>query len=149
MVMVIQPLRFGKSDERRSDRKVKAALLIALAVPIIAGIGCGLDIVRGMAVEARLAKAVNAAALAGSRVMSDQQRDSHIRSFFTASFPSGYLGSTEPMLAIADDQQAGTLTVRGRAIMHSVFLGLLQDEEITFEASSEVRLPGTTTRKGA
>lgn len=81
--------------------------------------------------------------------MFDQQRDSHIRSFFTASFPSGYLGSTEAMLAISDDQRTGTLTVRGRAIMHSVFLGLLQDEEITFEASSEVPLPGTGARRGA
>ena len=149
MVMVIQPLRFANPDERRPSRKLKYAILAILAVPVICGIGCGGDALRGMAVEARLSKAVNYAALAGSRVMFDHQRDSHIRSFFNASFPEGYLGSTDAMLAIADDERTGTLTVRGRAIMNSLFLGLLQDEEITFEASSEVRLPGNGSRRGA
>lgn len=147
MVMVYHPCPIGRHEVRRSGRKTTLALTIALAVPLTAGLGYSVDTVRGFAVQARLSKAVDAAALAGGRVMFDDQRDGHIRTFFEDAFPKGFLGTAPPSLAIADDPRSGTLTVSGRTTVQAVFLRLVGKGDLTVEAHSVVRR-GSSGRKG-
>ncbi|HYG87408.1 MAG TPA: pilus assembly protein TadG-related protein [Azospirillum sp.] len=120
-------------------RKITIAALLMLTLPLIAGIGCGLDAVRGYVVQAKLSRAVDEAALAGGRVLFDNQRDGHIRKFFETAFPAGFLGAKAAPLAIADNPGDGTLTVRGTATVRAGFLALLGLGDLTLEARSVVR----------
>ena len=145
MVMVYHPYPLGHHEDRRSGRKTVLALAFAMGLPLVVGVGYTVDTVRGYAVQARLSQAVDAAALAGGRVMFDNQRDGHIRTFFETAFPSGFLGAHTAPLAISDDPRAGTLTVSGRATVKAMFLRLLGGNDLIVEAQSVVR---RNTRKG-
>ncbi|MCW2237324.1 hypothetical protein [Azospirillum canadense] len=147
MVMVYHPYSLRQHEDRRGGRKAVLAVLFALAVPLAVGAGYTMDAVRGYAVQARLSQAVDAAALAGGRVMFDDQRDGHIRTFFSIAFPNGFLGSNTAPLAIADDPRAGTLTVSARATVKALFTRLLGGDDVTVEAHSMVRLGGAHGRK--
>lgn len=147
MVMVYHPYSLRQHEDRRGGRRAVLAVLFALAVPLAVGAGYTMDAVRGYAVQARLSQAVDAAALAGGRVMFDDQRDGHIRTFFSNAFPSGFLGANTAPLSIADDPQAGTLTVSASATVTSLFTRLLGGDDMTVEAQSIVRLSGTRGRK--
>ncbi|MDQ2104712.1 hypothetical protein QSG27_18575 [Azospirillum sp. C340-1] len=115
------------------------ALIAALGLPLALGAGYTMDTVRGYAVQARLAQAVDAAALAGGRVMFDDQRDGHIRTFFDNAFSKGFLGAHAVALTIEDDSRSGVLTVHGRATVKALFTRILGGNDLTVEAQSVVR----------
>ncbi len=147
MTLVYRPLPYGGHEGRRTGRRFALVLGLLLAAPAILGAGCTLDAVRGYAVRARLAQAVDSAALAGGRVMFDTQRDGHIRSFFDKAFPNGFLGAHADPLTIAEDAAAGTLTVSGRASLNAMFLRLFGNGDVTVEARSIVRRAVLHARK--
>ncbi|WP_448206878.1 TadE/TadG family type IV pilus assembly protein [Azospirillum sp. sgz302134] len=149
MVMVYHPYELRPHEERRSGRKAVLALVFALGLPMVAGFGYTIDTLRGYAVQARLSQAVDAAALAGGRVMFDDQRDGHIRTFFATAFPNGFLGSNTAPLAIDDDPRAGTLTVSGQATVKALFTRLMGGTDLTVEAHSIVRRGSAHGRKGS
>lgn len=130
------PCPLGQPARRSPVRRV--ALLLML-VPLVGAIGYGADAMRSHMVQARLARAVDEAALAGGRVLFDNQRDGHIRKFFETAFPAGFLGAEPAPLAIADNPADGTLTVRGSAVVHSGLLRLFGFQDFTLEARSVVR----------
>ncbi|WP_245986255.1 pilus assembly protein TadG-related protein [Azospirillum thermophilum] len=67
MTLVYRPLPYGGQHEvRRTGGRIIAMVVAALAVPTIVGAGCTVDALRGVAVQARLSQAVDAAALAGA-----------------------------------------------------------------------------------
>ena len=139
MTLVYRPLPYGGHEDRRTGRHLLLVVALVLAIPTVLGAGCTVDALRSYAVEARLAQAVDAAALAGGRVMFDSQRDGHIRSFFDKAFPRGFLGSDLSPLTIAEDAAAGTLTVSAHATVNAIFLRLFGKKEVTVEAQSIVR----------
>ncbi|MBP2299619.1 pilus assembly protein TadG-related protein [Azospirillum picis] len=147
MTLVYRPLPYGGHEDRRTGRHVLLAVALLLSIPAVVGAGCTIDAVRGFAVEARLSHAVDAAALAGGRVMFDSQRDGHIRSFFDKAFPNGFLGSNLSPLTIAEDAAAGTLTVSAHATVNAIFLRLFGKKEVTIEAQSIVRRGSQHARK--
>ena len=147
MTLVYRPLPYGGHEGRRTGRRYVFVVALALAAPAILGAGCTLDALRGYAVRARLAQAVDSAALAGGRVMFDTQRDGHIRSFFDKAFPNGFLGAHADALTIAEDAAAGTLTVSGRASLNAMFLRLFGNGDVTVEARSIVRRAVLHARK--
>ncbi len=147
MTLVYRPLPYGGHEGRRTGRRVALFLFLALIAPIIVGVGCTVDTLRGYAVQARLSQAVDAAALAGGRVMFDTQRDGHIRSFFDKAFPNGFLGAQAAPLTIADDVDAGTLTVSGSASLNALFLRLFGNGNVKVEARSIVRRTSLHARK--
>lgn len=142
MVLVYHPYPLRQPVTRRTGRKTVIALIVALGLPMAVGVGYTVDAVRGFAVQARLSQAVDAAALAGGRVMFDEQRDGHIRTFFESSFPDGFLGSNVGPLAISEDPRAGTLKVSGRATVKTLFMRLLGGGDVTVEAESVVHCNG-------
>ncbi|MGQ9367330.1 pilus assembly protein TadG-related protein [Azospirillum sp. ST 5-10] len=128
-------------DRRRGgrSRRIGVTLAILVALPLACCLGLGVDAMRGYLVEARLSRALDAAALAGGRVHVDEQRDGHVRTFFKAAFPDGFLGADPAPLTIAEDRENGTLIVRATARVHAVFRRLLGFDDLTVEARSVVR----------
>lgn len=142
MVMVYQPTPYAYQKVRRSGRRGGATTAVVVLLAVLAtAVGFGAEALRGWAVQARLSQAVDAAALAGGRVFFDTQRDGHIRSFFAAAFPSGYLGARPGAIAIQADHETGTLTVTARATVGAIFQRLLGEGEMTMQAVSVVRRP--------
>ncbi|AWU94281.1 pilus assembly protein TadG-related protein [Azospirillum ramasamyi] len=138
MTLVYRPLPYGGHEDRRTGRHLLLVVGLILAIPTVLGAGCTLDALRSFAVEARLSHAVDAAALAGGRVMFDSQRDGHIRSFFDNAYPRGFLGADLSPLTIAEDAAAGTLTVSAHATVNAIFLRLFGKKEVTVQAQSVV-----------
>ncbi len=136
------PCPLGRPHRPSPARRAGIAALVLVALGVLGGIGYGIDMVRGYMVQARLARAVDEAALAGGRVLFDNQRDGHIRKFFETAFPAGFLGADPAPLAIADNPADGTLTVRGTAVVHSGLFKLLGFKDFTLEARSVVRRAG-------
>ena len=133
------PCPLGRPARPSLARRAGIAAMLLLALPLLGGIGWGLDTVRGCVVQARLSRAVDEAALAGGRVAFENQRDGHIRQFFETAFPAGFLGADPAPLAIADNPSDGTLTVRGTAVVHSGLFRVLGFKDFTLEARSIVR----------
>lgn len=122
-------------------RRILQGLLIASLFPLAAGIGIGAEAVRGAVVQARLARAVDEAALAGGRVMHDSQRDGHVRRFFEQAFPAGFLGARTAPLEIDADMEQGILSVHAQATVEATFLRLIGVHDMTVEAEALVRRP--------
>ncbi|WP_246472320.1 MULTISPECIES: hypothetical protein [Azospirillum] len=146
--MVYQPYALQHRQERRSGRRLALALIVALGLPLAVGAGYTMETVRGYAVQARLAQAVDAAALAGGRVMFDDQRDGHIRTFFDNAFSKSFLGAHAAALRIEDDTNSGVLTVHGRATVKALFTRVLGGSDLVVEAQSVVRR-NVRARKGS
>jgi len=138
------PCPLGQPVRPSMARRAGTALLLLLLVPLLAGVGYGVDRVRGYMVQARLTRAVDEAALAGGRVLFDNQRDGHIRKFFETAFPAGFLGAEPAPLAIADNPSDGTLMVRGTATVRSGLFKALGFTDFTLEARSVVRRASRT-----
>lgn len=80
------------------------AVFLGLAiVPLVGAIGIGVDTARGFLVRSRLSQALDAAALAGGRVMFETYRDQDVTMYFTSNFPNGFLGATVGTPVITDD----------------------------------------------
>jgi hypothetical protein len=133
------PCPLGQPARPSMARRAGIAVLLLMLLPVLGGVAYGLDMVRGSMVQARLTRAVDEAALAGGRVLFDNQRDGHIRKFFETAFPSGFLGAEPAPLAIADNPSDGTLMVRGTARVYSGPFKLLGFDDFTLEARSVVR----------
>lgn len=133
------PCPLGQPARPSPARRLAVAALLLMLLPLLAAVGYGADTVRSHVVQARLMRAVDEAALAGGRVLFDNQRDGHIRKFFETAFPAGFLGAEPAPLAIADNPVDGTLTVRGTAVVHSGVLRLLGFQDFTLEAHAVVR----------
>ena len=63
-------------------------------IPLIAFVGIGTDTARGYILKSRLSYALDAAGLAGGRVVYSANRDADIQMYFDANFPPGYMGAT-------------------------------------------------------
>lgn len=129
----------GGHHGRHTSRRAGIVLGLLVAVPLACAVGLGIDAARGYLVEARLARALDAAALAGGRIHVDEQRDGHVRKFFEAAFPDGFLGASPAPLTIADDKGDGTIVVRASARVRALFRRLVGLGDLTVEAHSVVR----------
>jgi Flp pilus assembly protein TadG len=139
MVMLHTYPQAAFQDDRRTGRRVIRLLAVLCLSPLLVMGGVGVDALRGYMAQARLSRAVDAAALAGGRVFFDNQRNSHIRRFFDTTFPSGFLGTVPVDLAIDVDTDEGTLTVSGRTTMGRYFFDLMGDGALSLEAVAKVR----------
>ncbi len=121
------------------DRRGSVALFVAVTIiPLIGFVGLATDAARGYLVKSRLSYALDAAGLAGGRVMFSDTRDEDIVMYFNANFPPGYLGATVdgPYFQATDD--GDVLTVEASATVPTTFMRLLGYETITVAAATEV-----------
>lgn len=115
-----------------------AIFMAAGIVAFVGFAGLSVDAVRGYLVQSRLAGALDAAGLAGARVMFSQNRDQDIVSFFNANFPSGYLGATVTGPLITEDANQEVLTLTAQATIDTSFMRVLGFNSMTVSALSEV-----------
>lgn len=112
--------------------------MAAGVVAFVGFVGLSVDAVRGYLVQSRLAGALDAAGLAGARVMFSPGRDQDIVDFFNANFPSGYLGATVSGPQIAEDAKKEVLTLTAQATIDTSFMRVLGFNSLTVSALSEV-----------
>lgn len=142
MVMLYQPAPMVTRDPPRSGRLAGRLVAGTVLVAVAMAGAFAFDTVRSSIVRAKLAHAVDSAALAGGRVLYDEQRDTHMRRFFEAAFPTGYLGARPSPLSISADPPNGLLTVSARATIRSLFQRIFDRGEIVVQADSVVRRQG-------
>ncbi len=130
--------RFGR-DKRGSIATIAAIGML----PLIAGIGIGVDSGRAYLLRARLSQALDAAALAGGRVMYESTRNADIAMYFDANFPQGFMGATVagPTAAganITPDASGQTITVTASATLATTFMKVVGQDTMTVSASTTV-----------
>jgi len=141
MVMLYPSPRAAIREEKSGLRRVIPLIVLILLSPLAPLGGLGVDALRGYMVQARLSRAIDAAALAGGRVFFDSQRNSHITRFFQTAFPSGFLGSVPPEIEVLVDTDKGTLTVSGKTALKRTFFDMLGLGKVTLQAEAKVYKP--------
>ena len=122
-----------------ADRRGGIQVLFALAlVPLLAGVGLAIDAARGYMVKARMSVAVDAAALAGARSLHMDTWESDVQRFFTANFPTGYMGVEMTPLSITANSEEHTVEVVAQASMPTTFMKLLKINDFDVEVRTVV-----------
>ena len=130
--------RFGR------DRRGSVATFVAISLlPIVASIGISVDGARAYLARARLSQALDAAALAGGRVMFETTRNADIAMYFNANFPQGFMGATVagPTASggnIAVDVTGQIITVTASATLPTTFMQVVGQTTMTVNASTTV-----------
>ena len=115
-----------------------AVFLAAGIVVLSAAVGLGVDTIRGYLVQSRLAAALDAAGLAGARVMYSDTRDDDIRMYFEANFPQGYMGATIDGPNFTVDANSEILSIDASATIDTSFMRILGFQTLTVSANSEI-----------
>ena len=125
--------RFAK-DERGSVIVFLAASLIVL----VGVVGLSVDTIRGYLVQSRLSAALDAAGLAGARVMFSPTRDADIQMYFAANFPPGFMGATVTGPVITANADNSILSVTAQATIDTTFMRVLGFDNLNLAAASEI-----------
>jgi Flp pilus assembly protein TadG len=106
-----------------ADRRGGAGIMVGVAiVPLVTAVGVGMDAARGYMVKAKLSQALDAAGLAGAKVMTSASRNADIQMYFNANFPNGYLGATVGTPTITPDANNANLTLTVTATVPTLFM---------------------------
>ncbi|MEQ9189775.1 MAG: pilus assembly protein TadG-related protein [Alphaproteobacteria bacterium] len=124
---------------KRSRRGAIAAFLAVSIVPLVAVTGLAIDTTRGYLVKSRLSAALDAAGLAGGRVMFSPERDGDIQMFFDTNFPPGYMGATLSGPVVTINTSAETLTLDASATIPTSFMSVVGIQDMTVTASTVIR----------
>lgn len=132
--------RFRRLGRRfiKDESGAIAVLLFAGIFVLVGVVGLGVDTIRGYLVQSRLSAALDAAGLAGGRVMFSPTRDDDIRMYFAANFPPGYMGATVTGPIIATDAGNSVLTLSASADVDTSFMRVLGFDTMTVASSSQV-----------
>lgn len=123
----------------RRSRKGAVSALVALSIaPMVTTMGLAIDTARGYLVKARLSQAIDAAGLAGGRVMSSANRNADINMYFNANFPSGYMGATITGPTITPSADGTQLTLSATAVVPTTFLAVAHIPNMTVQASNQI-----------
>jgi Flp pilus assembly protein TadG len=117
-----------------------AVLVAAAIIPLVGALGLATDTARGYMVKARLSQALDAAALAGGKVMlsPDATRDADIEMYFNANFPPGYMGADVSDLEITENVAGDVLEVTATATINTTFMQVLGFDTLTVGAATAV-----------
>ena len=106
--------------------------------PILGMVGLGADAGRAYLVEAKLGQALDAATLAGGKLMLDPNRNTTIQQYFNANFPANYMGAVVGALSIAADSTNENLTISTTATLSTGLLQLVGTPAVTVGAQTVV-----------
>lgn len=122
------------------DQRGGVVIFVALSmIAFFALAGVATDSGRGYLLQARLSHALDAAGLAGGRIMLLPERDDDIRTYFNANFPPNYLGSSVEGPFIEADEDKESLTLTARATIRTTFMQFLGIPTTTVSARTVIR----------
>ncbi len=125
------------------ERRGNVAPLLAVAIiPLVAAVGLSIDGARGWLVKSRLSQAIDAAGLAGGRVISQAaQRDADIEMFFRANFPAGYMDAVVegPEIAVDSETSPTQITIQATATVPTTFMRVVGQTQIKVSARTVVQ----------
>ena len=115
-------------------------LLVAIAlVPLLAFVGLAVDGGQAFAVESRLIQAVDAAALAGGKLIDQpERRTADVDNVLAANFPDGTLGATLTDHNSVFDDDNGRVTVTASATFNTSFMRIFGWDTLTVSTQTVV-----------
>lgn len=119
------------------DANVSVMTAVGL-IPLITAVGVATDSALAFMVKTRMQAAVDAAALAGGRVIYADQTTSVAREFFDLNFPPGYLSSSVTSFALSKDEETGIVALDAEASVPTVFMHLVNIDAVTVTARTVV-----------
>jgi Flp pilus assembly protein TadG len=130
-----------------ADRRGAVAMLAGLAaIPLLAMAGAAIDLTRLYLVHSRLVTAVDAAALAGARVINDLDRDAQIQRWFWANFTrdsqqgrTGYLGAEITGFNISVEESNRVVRLQVRASLPTTVLRVFGQDALVATADHAAR----------
>lgn len=122
------------------DGRGTVSVLFGLSVVAVVGfLGLATDAGRGYIAKARLGQALDAAALAGGKVIHLPYRDAEIQKYFEANFPDDYMGSAVVEFDIDVGSGNEQLTISATAKVPTTFLRVLHIDDMKVSARSVVK----------
>ncbi|MEO3474215.1 pilus assembly protein TadG-related protein [Roseomonas sp. CAU 1739] len=120
------------------DRRGAVALMAGLSIiPLLTMAGAAIDLTRLYILHSRLVTAVDAAALAGARVINELDRDTQIQRWFWANFTrdrpgvsTGFIGADVTAFTISVDETSRAVRVRVRAALPTTVLRLFGQDAL-------------------
>ncbi|CAH0139958.1 TadE/TadG family type IV pilus assembly protein [Roseomonas sp. CECT 9278] len=130
-----------------ADRRGAVAMLAGLAaIPLLAIAGAAIDLTRLYLLHSRLVTSVDAAALAGARVINDLDRDAQIQRWFWANFTrerqlgqTGFLGAEITSFNISVEESNRVVRLRVRAALPTTVLRLFGQDTLVATADHAAR----------
>jgi Flp pilus assembly protein TadG len=139
----------------RDDQRGNVLIIVGAAIiPLVGALGLATDTSRGYLVKARLSQAIDAAALAGGKVIYNTDRDEHVLKYFKANFPTSDTSAgfdavfdadfmsaevtLETPVQATDEDGRATLSLEASATIPTTFMRVLGFDEVTVSASTEV-----------
>lgn len=119
-----------------------------LLIPLIGIVGLAVDAARTFSVRSQLQQSLDAAALAGGRLFSEQNRNETIQAFFNENIKVDKYEATFSDLVITEDPVAGTLQVSATSEVPMIFAKVLGTNKITVAQSSQIVRNETTLEVG-
>lgn len=163
MIKATQMMRRSKVMRRameligrfRDDQRGNVLIIVGAAIiPLVGALGLATDTSRGYLVKARLSQAIDAAALAGGKVIYNTDRDDHVLKYFKANFPTSDTAAgfdaafgadfmnadvtLETPVQSTDADGRATLSIEATATIPTTFMRVLGFDEVTVSASTEV-----------
>jgi Mg-chelatase subunit ChlD len=105
---------------------------------LVGVVGLGVDTIRGYLVQSRLSAALDAAGLAGARVMFSPTRDADIQMYFAANFPPGFMGATVTGPTISVNADNSVLSLSAQASIGTSFMRVLGFENLNVASASQI-----------
>jgi Flp pilus assembly protein TadG len=130
-----------------ADRRGAVAMLAGLAaIPLLAIAGAAIDLTRLYLLHSRLVTSVDAAALAGARVINDLDRDAQIQRWFWANFTretplgrTGYLGAEITSFSISVEESNRVVRLQVRAALPTTVLRMFGQDTLVASADHAAR----------
>jgi Flp pilus assembly protein TadG len=130
-----------------ADRRGAVAMLAGLAaIPLLAMAGAAIDLTRLYLLHSRLVTSVDAAALAGARVINELDRDAQIQRWFWANFTreartgrTGYLGAEITAFTISVEESNRVVRLQVRAALPTTVLRLFGQDTLIASADHAAR----------
>lgn len=122
----------------RARRGAVAAYIAVATVPLVGFLGLAVDTTRGYMVKAQLSQALDAAALAGGRVIFSPNLGDDIQMYFDANFPPGFMGATVTGPTWNVDANNEVVTLNASAVLPTTFLRVLGQDTMNVAAGTEV-----------
>lgn len=116
-----------------------ATMAALMSVPLIGAAGLSVDGVRAYMLHNRMVSALDAAALAGGRVLSTANVEADVRMYFNANIPADYLGATvgSPKVTVGANDE--TLTLSASATLPTTFARVLGFDTIPVSVTNRIR----------